>query len=103
MRLLHERHDHDGAGAARSDAEADGRTGEAGARRLPVPVRHAYQDRPRGATRVARQREDGMSTLSRRDILRTGGGLIVAFTLSSRRGGAQTATTPGFAGKPVDG
>src|SRR3954454_14133753 len=44
-----------------------------------------------------------MSALSRRDILRTGGSLIVAFTMSSRRGTAQTTAAAKFAGKPVDG
>jgi CO/xanthine dehydrogenase Mo-binding subunit len=45
-----------------------------------------------------------MSTLSRRDVLRTGGGLIVAFTMTSRRGAAAESTAAAkFAGKPVDG
>jgi nicotinate dehydrogenase subunit B len=44
-----------------------------------------------------------MSAVSRRDILRTGGALIVGFTLSARRGVSQTAAAPNFAGKPVDG
>ena len=44
-----------------------------------------------------------MSALSRRDILRTGGGLIVAFSMSSRRGAAETTAAANFAGKPVDG
>ena len=44
-----------------------------------------------------------MSNLSRRDILRSGGALIVAFTLSPRRGASQTNGSAKFAGKPVDG
>src|SRR5215831_16304887 len=44
-----------------------------------------------------------MSALTRRDILRTGGGLIVAFSMSSRRGAAQTTAAAKLAGKPIDG
>src|SRR3954465_8543595 len=45
-----------------------------------------------------------MSAPSRRALLRPGRGLMVAFTMSSRRGAAaETTEAAKFAGKPVDG
>src|SRR4051812_25912495 len=86
MRLLHQRLDHVGGGAAAADQEADRRPDQGCADRPQMPLRHAYGHHARGQTR---RRDDGLreaimtkmeksSTFSRRSILQTGGMFVVS-------------------------
>ena len=64
--------------AALGDADADDRSGEAGARRQPLPLRHPHahpaRRRARGACEEEASRDGGAAmTVSRRDLLKAGG------------------------------
>src|SRR5712691_1756018 len=86
VRLLHQRLDHDGGGAAQSEEEADRRRDQERAHRPQVPLRNAYGHPARGQ---ARGRDDGLreaimtridnaSTFSRRSVLKAGGAIVVS-------------------------
>src|SRR4029450_10212722 len=111
VRLLHQRHDHGREGAARAYAEADGRSDQTGARRQPLSMRDAHAHRARDSTRftgVAMERTEATCPergtgyepsrgLSRRDLLKAGGAIVVsfAFPLAARGAFAQTSPGPG--------
>src|SRR6266851_1845197 len=77
VRLLRQRHGDVGEGAARAQSAADERRDPQGAQRPPVPLRLAQPHRPCGA---ARREGDAIMT-TRRDFLKTGGALVIAFSL----------------------
>src|SRR5215216_3020781 len=93
MRLLPERSDPHGEGAARSHAGTDGRADSAGNGHHALPVHdvlpHPGRDQARGKgdgmipfTNIPKQIEDAveLSNPSRRDFLRTSGLLVVSFS-----------------------
>src|SRR4051812_27430479 len=92
MWLLHRRHDDAGAGAAAAQFEADRCPDPGRARTQSVPLRHAYADPARRASRqpidadrrrLSGPKEDAMNVpvLNRRNLLAGGGALIVSFSL----------------------
>src|SRR5215471_7922480 len=99
MRLLHQRHDHAVGGVPRAKQKSDGGAGSPGPRGQPLQMRHARQD---PARRHARRQANGLkrewpmldAQLSRRAFLKTGGALVVTFTLAPRMGYAQDAAWP---------
>src|SRR6185312_10803604 len=82
MRLLHQRHDHDGDGAVAAQSAGQRQPGAPGARRQSLPVRHAFAHPSRH--RARRQGDDAMTapTLSRRRFGQAVGALTIAFTLT---------------------
>ena len=65
VRLLHQRHDHAGGGLPRQQPEADRGGDQAGARRQPVPLRHARPHRARGRCAPPTSCKGGMHGASR--------------------------------------
>src|SRR5215470_7581610 len=99
MRLLHQRNDHAGGRIPRPEQEPDGRSGSASARAEPLQVRHPRPDPSRRHARCQAnelKREPPMldAQLSRRAFLKTGGALVVTFTLAPQVGRAQAARWP---------
>src|SRR5208282_4291555 len=98
VRLLHQRHDHDGEGSARSEPASDGSRGARGAGAESVPVRHARPHHPRGAARGAKYRKDMIGVavnLTRRHFGKAAGVLVLTFALAARLAGAQAPKLPG--------
>ena len=83
MRLLHQRHDHDGDGASDQNAASDRRAGARGFGRKSLPLR---QPCPRPARGDARKRPGSgrpdMNAIARRQFLQAGGGLVVSFAFA---------------------
>src|SRR5882757_6951191 len=95
VRLLQQRHDHDCKGAARRQSPPQRKRDQAGAERPPVPLRLAQPHRSR---RASRGKGDGMKPdISRRDFLKTGGALVISFSLAPELafGQAKPAALPG--------
>src|SRR2546427_3099313 len=95
VRLLQQRHDHGRQGAPGRQSPPERRRDQAGLERSPVPLRLAQPHRSR---RAARGKGDGMKpSLSRRDFLKTGGALVIAFSLAPEFafGQAKAAALPG--------
>src|SRR5258706_546088 len=83
VRLLHQRHDHAGKGLAGCKPAPDRRRDQGRAGGQSLPLRNAYPDRARcEACRANRIKETTMQNpiLSRRDFLKAGGSLVVAFS-----------------------
>src|SRR5216117_632101 len=78
VRLLRQRHGDVGQGAARAQSCPDGKPDQAGAERPPVPLRLAQSHRAR---RAARGEGDAVVT-SRRQFLKSGGALVIGFSLA---------------------
>src|SRR5262245_46560414 len=108
MRLLYEWHDHGGESAAHADTAANGRASQARTRRLPVPVWHPHPHSARRAARGQGLKETIMHAItgmSRRDLLRTGGALVVSFMCGAAlppRRLAQASGARADVGKPLD-
>ena len=87
MRLLHQRHDHEGQGAAGSQAAADRGRGARGAGRQSLPLRHP-QSHHRAPCCAPATRWGGRTmnapTLTRRGFAKGMGGLVLAFSLDPR-------------------
>src|SRR6266849_3034561 len=95
VRLLQQRHDHSRQGAPGRQSPPERRRDQAGLERSPVPLRLAQPHRSR---RAARGKGVGMKpSLSRRDFLKTGGALVIAFSLAPEFafGQAKAAALPG--------
>ena len=88
VRLLHQRHDHGGGGFPHHKPKAKRSRHQECACRKSVPMRHACPHRERGQARSRRgSREAVMSKPfipSRRDFLKTGGALVVGFSLAGQ-------------------
>src|SRR3954453_931524 len=86
MRVLHQRHDHGGGGVPVPQQEADGRRDQDRARRQPLPLREAPAHRPRrqASSRDADVRRAMITSLTRRQLLKSGSALFVGFTLVPR-------------------
>src|SRR6187401_1537162 len=103
MRLLHQRHDHEGKGTARSKAAGDRGRGARGAGRASLPLRNAQSDRCR---RHACGQVDGEDltmnapTLTRRGFTKALGGIVLAFSLDPADLLAQGAGQPAAARLP---
>src|SRR5579862_1751208 len=97
MRLLHQRHGDGREGAAGEDAAPHRGAGEGRARRHSLPLRHAHAHPARGSAREPGVRTGAMTAipaLSRRDLLKAGGALVVSFSLEAAWPvRAQTAAT----------
>src|SRR5712671_5365249 len=100
MRLLHQRHDHAGAGAARREPASDRGRDQGRARGEPLPLRNASAHRAcREALRERREELDMThATLPRRDFLKASGSLVVAFSFAPRL--AEAAMAGGAASIP---
>ena len=89
VRLLHQRHDHDGQGTARPQAAADRGRRARGARRQSLPLRHPQPHRR--APSCAPRKRDGEDltmnapTLTRRSFAKGLGGIVLAFSLDAGR------------------
>src|SRR2546421_7601711 len=94
MRLLHQRHDHERGGAARTSSAAYGATGARRPCRQSVPLRHPGPHHSRGAARGPRSRQD-MSALTRRQFGQAAGALVLSFTLRPPLVRAAPAKLPG--------
>src|SRR5665213_1065277 len=107
MRVLYQRHDHEGQGAFGSEATADRARGAAGAGRPSLPLRDAQPDRrrdPAGRQTNRRQEAVGQADgealtmnapiLTRRSFGKAVGGLVVAFSLDPAEILAQGAGKP---------
>src|SRR3989475_4512871 len=94
VRLLQQRHDHGRQGAARRQSPPERARDQGGVERSPVPLRLAQPHRSR---RAARGKGDGMKpSVSRRDFLKTGSALVIAFSLAPDAfGQAKPAPLPG--------
>src|SRR5262245_52896988 len=101
MRLLHRGRCDGLGGAAREKAGRDRRRRESGARRQPLPLRLAST---RFAGLRARGRQDaGMNTVSsRRGFLKTGGALVVSFTLAPPAWAQQPPSGATYATRTLD-
>src|SRR3954470_14489999 len=86
MRVLHQRHDHGGSGVPLAQQEADGRRDQDRARGQSLPLRDPPAHRPRrqASSRDADVRRAMISSLTRRQLLKSGGALFVGFTLVPR-------------------
>src|SRR5262245_17407989 len=108
VRLLHERHDHGDESAAYPDTASDPRASQARPRWLPMPVRHPHAHSAGRAARGQSLREaimHAITVMSRRDVLRTGGAVIVSFMFGAalpQRSGAQEPGAGADLGKPLD-
>src|SRR6266705_1282604 len=93
MRLLPDRTDHVGGGAAGEDASSHRRADHAGDERQPVPLWNLRAHPQGGASRRRRWR-CAMSPLSRREFVAAGvaagAGLVIGFYLPHGKGGAGT-------------
>src|SRR3989454_5622934 len=67
-------------------------------------MRHAHTHRARRPARLAGVAMQTGDLISRRDLLKAGGAIVVsfAFAVTPRRGTAQTGAAPGAGGRPVD-
>src|SRR5262245_23874278 len=98
VRLLHQRHDHDSEGSARSEPSPDRPRSARGAGAEFVSMRHPRPDHPRGAARGAEYGEDMTEmavNLTRRQFGKAAGAVVVAFMLAPRLAGGQTPKLPG--------
>src|SRR5829696_9802330 len=80
MRLLLQRHDHQGVGTAVEDATTDRTADSSCDERSSLSLRHLPADRQGHSTRRHSDGGEGMST--RREFIKSGGALIVGFSLS---------------------
>ena len=90
MRLLHQRHDHDGKALLDRNPQPTEADVRAGARRQSLPLRHPQPHRPRRPARRAGEGEDltmNAPTLTRRDFTKGLGGIVLAFALDPRGAG----------------
>ncbi len=92
VRLLLQRHDHQGVGAARTDAAADRGADSHRAERSPLPVRHLPAGGQGGSPCGS---VDGVVMSNRRDFLKASGTLIVGFSLGDRLLGQEPPAAPG--------
>src|SRR5262249_42010495 len=94
VRLLHQRHDHVGGGAARPRSAPE-RAGRAhGARRKSLPLRHPQPDHSRRPARRAGEREDltmNAPRLNRREFTGSLGAIVLPFSLDPQHALAQEA------------
>src|SRR6516164_3330055 len=96
--LLHQRHDYGGKGFARSETAPERRRSPRGASAESVPVRHPQPNCPRGAARGRKNGEDMTGTavnLTRRQLGKAAGALVLAFRLAPHLAGAQEPQLPG--------
>src|SRR5262249_29821152 len=104
MRLLHQRHDHVGDRALEEEAASDGNGGPRSARRKPLPLRQPRPSPARRHARVQRLRRAKMNiSLDRRQLLFTGGALVVSFAVAPTiPASAQQAAGKSLAADAVD-
>src|ERR1051325_3753599 len=110
VRLLHKRNDYDCQILAQPNGTAGPRASEAGPCHQPLPVRHSHPYHQRDYARITAREEATMSAipshfLSRRDLLKSGGSLVVSFAFGAARVGhslAQQLPSPQSPGKPLD-
>src|ERR1700740_3391133 len=98
MWLLHQRHDHDGEGPARSEPSPDGCRGARGAGAEPLPMRHSRPYRPRGTARGASYGEDMTGpavNLTRRQFGKAAGALVLSYAVAQHLPGARAPKLPG--------
>src|SRR5690606_25467906 len=115
VRVLLQRHDRQGRGAARAERVAERRGDSLGDERPHLPLRHLSPHHQRDPARGREHAERGMSTapsakdaqaaaapISRRAFLKAGGALVVGFSLglTARPGRAQTEARGAAAGPP---
>src|ERR1700730_15149783 len=85
MRLLHQRHDHVGEGAARPESAPHGSAGARRACHQSVPLRHPWPHHPRRTQGQPSDWENMMNAnISRRQFATGFGGIVVAFTLAPK-------------------
>src|SRR5262249_58348996 len=87
VRLLHQRHDHERRGASEAEVEAERVRDPLGARRKPLPLRNSPENPARHPACGPDMTAPG---LSRRDLLKSAGGVIVTFAWPSSLGAQGT-------------
>src|SRR5579863_8047800 len=96
MRVLQQRDDHGRSRAARAQPNAERGRGQAGARGPSVPLRRAQSHRACGLARVQGSAVvmAALRTVSRRDLLKAGTGLVVGIAYAPLLALAQDSGTP---------
>src|SRR5580692_3328164 len=96
MRVLQQRDDHRRPSAARAQPNAERNRGQAGARGPSVPLRRAQSHRACGVARVqgSAVAVAALRTVSRRNLLKAGAGLVVGIAYAPLLALAQDTGTP---------
>src|SRR5262249_36148343 len=90
VRLLHQRHDHERRGASEAEGEAERVRDSIGARRKPLPLRNSPESPARHPAGGAGMTPMTAPGLSRRDLLKSAGAVIVTFAWPSSLGAQGT-------------